>query len=366
MTRYSRQALLPEIGTHGQRRLQDARVLVVGAGGLGCPALQYLAAAGIGTLGIIDPDIVDLSNLQRQILFQTGDTGQPKAVIARDRLLCLNPDIVIHAYVEALTADNAISFLSAYDIVIDGTDNFAAKFLINDAAVKLKKTVVYGAIQGFDGQVSVFDATRGPCYRCLSPDPPQASVQNCAEAGIIGAVAGMIGTAQAMEAIKVIINDASFRPLIGRLWIVDARTLETRIINFSKKTNCPVCSKTPADITLPSASSVCCAGYVEEITCCDVSALPGATLIDVRELHEWQQGHIEGARHLPLSALQKNPEAFAPLAGADCILYCQRGQRSKNAAEILASAGFMGLRNLKGGYDAWLTYARRDRAFKST
>lgn len=356
--RYSRQTVLSEIGTSGQEKLSAARVIVIGAGGLGCPALLYLAGAGVGTIGIVDFDRVDESNLQRQVLFTAEDCGLPKAAAAKRRLSALNPGIAIHAYDEKLTDNNAIGLFSGYDIIIDGTDNFAAKFLINDAAVKLGKPVIYGAIQGFEAQVSVFNYEGGPCYRCLYPQPPQAQIMNCAESGIIGAVAGIAGTVQAMEAIKIIVGHDSFRPLSGRLWMMDAKTMETNIVNITKDKNCPVCSRPPEQIVPHYASPVCAATQAEEITCARAAEI-GAPFIDVREKEEWDAGHIDGAKHLPLSALRSNPDLFKTFAGkAPCILYCQRGRRSMMAAEILQQAGFTGLYSMAGGYEAWRTSGR--------
>lgn len=353
--RYGRQVVLPEIGPAGQDRLAHARVLVVGAGGLGCPALQYLAGAGIGMIGIIDHDRVDISNLQRQILYRESDAGNPKVQAAKEAISALNPDIQITAYDEELTDRNAISLFSAYDIVIDGTDNFAAKFLINDAAVKLGKTVIYGAIQGFDGQVSVFDPRHGPCYRCLFPAAPAAKIQNCAEAGVIGALAGIVGTMQAMEAIKLIAGHESFSPLIGRLWMIDTKTMETRTIKIPKCPDCPVCSRSPSQIRLEYSSPVCAASTaITEICCDDPLWAQNIMIIDVREREEWDCGHIDGAIHLPLSALMTDPSVFpAQLESSPCVLYCQAGYRSKKAVEILQQEGFTNLYSLKGGYDAW-------------
>lgn len=351
--RYARQTVLSEIGIRGQEKLAAGRVLCIGAGGLGCPALLYLAGAGAGTIGIVDFDKVDISNLQRQVLFTAEDAGKPKAAAAKARLEALNPDIEIRAYEEELTADNVLSLFSGYDVIIDGTDNFAAKFLINDAAIKLGKPVVYAAIQGFDGQVSVFGLKGGPCYRCLHPQEPESVIMNCAEAGVIGAVAGITGTAQALEAIKLIVGHDDLKPLSGKLWLCDTRTMESRIVSVPKNPDCPVCSKKPAEIIPRYASPVCAAITAQEVVCGD-PLLGGAVFIDVRELPEWEQGHIEGAKHLPLSALQVNPKLYEPPPGKQCcILYCQKGMRSRKAAEILAQAGFTDIYCLKGGYEDW-------------
>jgi adenylyltransferase/sulfurtransferase len=356
--RYSRQVILPEIGARGQERLARARVLVIGAGGLGCPALLYLAGAGVGAIGIVDFDRVAVSNLQRQVLFVSGDEGRLKAEAAKERLLALNPAIAVDAYAEELTDGNVIGLFSAYDMILDGTDNFAARFLINDAAVKLGRPVVYGAVQGFTGHVSVFGAPGGPCYRCLYPQPPRAQIMNCAEAGVIGALTGMIGTAQAMEAVKLIVGHESFGTLAGRLWTIDARTMETSLLAVPKRGDCGVCARPAAEVVLQYASPVCAAcSVVEEIAPGD-DIPENAVFIDVRERDEWDAGHIGNARHLPLSALQKNPELFAPPPkGTCCVLYCQKGGRSRKAAEILMQAGFTGLVSLKGGYEAWRAFA---------
>ena len=362
-TRYARQTVLPEIGPQGQAKLAAARILVVGAGGLGCPALLYLAGAGIGTLGIVDFDAVSISNLPRQILFTDQDEGRSKAAIAKARLEAMNPHIVINAHDEELTERNVVGLFSGYDIIVDGTDNFAAKFLINDAAVKLGKPVVYGALQGFEAQVSVFDAAHGPCYRCLYPQPPKAIIMNCAQAGVIGALAGLAGTMQAMEGIKLIVAHESFLPLIGRLWMIDAHTMETNVLNIKKRAGCPVCSR-PASEIIPCYASPACAACdaVTEIRCEDV--LPDdVVFIDVREREEWETGRIEGAEHMPLSVLQKNPEIFASASiGKTCVLYCQRGLRSRKAAEILFRAGFTGMVSLKGGYEAWRATTKNQKA----
>lgn len=353
LRRYNRQISLPEVGAEGQSRLANARILVVGAGGLGCPALLYLAGAGIGLIGIADPDVVDISNLQRQVLFTSDDSGRHKAEAAREKLLRLNPEIKINAYATAVTEQNALGFFSDYDIVIDGTDNFSAKYLLSDAGVKSEKPVIYGAIQGFDGQVSVFDASLGPCYRCLYPYPPESAVQNCAEAGVIGALAGIVGTVQAMETIKFIIGDPSFALLAGKLWLIDTRNMETRILGIKKHPDCPVCSRAKKDIVLQSASPVCGLTIARDATIAEAKAMKERIFFDVRELQEWESGHIEGAHHLPLSLLQKNLATFSPPTGKTCVLYCQRGPRSQKAAELLLAAGFIDIVYLRGGFAAW-------------
>lgn len=351
--RYSRQIILPEIGPGGQERLARARVLVVGAGGLGCPALQYLAGAGVGAIGIADPDCVDVSNLQRQTLYATADAGRPKAEAAREKLLALNPGIAVNAHAVAVTEQNVLGLFSDYDMVLDGTDNFGAKFLLNDAGVKAGKPVIYGAIQGFDGQVSVFGAAGGPCYRCLHPQPPEGLVPNCAQAGVIGALAGIVGAVQAMEAVKLAVDGPSFEPLAGRLWLIDARTMETRVLGIKKRPDCPACSRPREEIVLQAASPVCSLAMAGEIACAAARDMKDVAFFDVRELQEWEAGHIPDAHHLPLSVLQRNLAAFAPPAGKTCVLYCQRGQRSKKAAEMLLAAGYRDIVSLGGGFEAW-------------
>lgn len=239
MNRYLRQMMLPELGFEGQERLQQARVLCVGAGGLGSPASLYLAAAGIGQLGLIDPDRVDETNLQRQILFGTSDVGVLKVEAARDRLVDLNPEVEIKIHPEALSETNATDILRQYDVIIDGTDNFPAKFLINDTAVKLGLPVVYGSVSQFEGRAAIFWAEKGPCYRCMHPNPPQARIHSCAEAGVIGSLAGIIGSIQAMEAIKLVAKLGT--PLVGRLLVIDSLSMSSQSFSIPKNSNCPAC-----------------------------------------------------------------------------------------------------------------------------
>ncbi len=345
--RYKRQVTLPEIQTKGQEKLNNASVLCIGAGGLGCPALLYLAAAGIGRIGIVDFDTVDETNLQRQIIFTTNNIGQNKAIAAQNHLTALNPGIKIEAYAEELTNKNAINLFNKYDIIIDGTDNFAAKFLINDAAVKTGKPFIYGSILGFDGQLSVFATAGGPCYRCLFPEAPKTHIPNCAEAGVIGAVAGIVGTTQAMEAIKLIVGHESFRPLSGKLWTIDMHTMQNRILTLPQNPNCPVCTGTKEEITLHYSSQIC--AYIPEITPENAKNTTAAVIIDVREIEEWQTGNIKNAQHIALSKLM---QGHAPDLPRDCeiILYCQRGIRSKQAAQILKEQGYENIKNMTGGY----------------
>ncbi|MBP7722536.1 MAG: HesA/MoeB/ThiF family protein [Alphaproteobacteria bacterium] len=349
--RYERQIVLPEIGATGQGKISKASVLCIGAGGLGCPALLYLTAAGVGRIGIVDYDSVDETNLQRQVLFTVAQIGQNKAEAAKERLEALNPDTSIKSYPVELTDKNAGVLFDDYDIIIDGTDNFAAKFLINDAAVKCGKPFIYGSILGFDGQISVFNAPGEPCYRCLFPGPPKGYVPNCAEAGVIGAVAGMLGTAQAMEAIKIIVEHESMRPLNGKLWTIDMRSMETRLLSVSKNPDCPVCSKARDKITPKYASLVC--GLIPELTPKLARQNKTALIIDVREKEEWDAGHIEGAKLIPLSELVREQIPNLP-KDCDIIIHCQKGTRGLHAAEILRARGYLNVSNMEGGYEAWL------------
>jgi len=349
--RYDRQRILSEIGTAGQTKISEASVLCIGAGGLGCPALLYLAAAGVGRIGIVDFDVVEETNLQRQVLFDTSQIGQNKAQAAKARLNALNSEIDIQVYAEELSDKNALTLFEKYDIIIDGTDNFPAKFLINDAAVKASKTFIYGSILGFDGQLAVFNHQGGPCYRCLFPEAPKTHIPNCAQAGVIGAVAGMIGTTQAMETIKIIVDHESFKPLAGKFWTIDMRSMENKLLALPKNPDCPTCSKAKEDIILQYSSSVC--GVIAEVTPQQAKDKQTALLIDVREIDEWDAGHIEGARHIALSALMRGD---IPKLPKDCeiILYCQKGMRSLQAAHILKAHGCPNIMNMTGGYEAWL------------
>lgn len=352
VNRYARQTVLLEIGEYGQRKIAKASVLCIGAGGLGCPALLYLAAAGVGRIGIVDFDVVDETNLQRQVLFTSDQVGQNKADAAQNRLNSLNPDVEIVSYPCELDADNAEQLFSQYDLVIDGSDNFATKFLINDAAVRTGKPFVYGSILGFDGQVSVFNLNDGPCYRCLFPEPPKNHIPNCAEAGVIGAVAGLIGTTQAMEAIKIIVGHEQFESLNSKLWIVDARSMKNRILSLPVNHNCPVCSQKKEDIALQYTSRSC--SLIPEISIEDAQSNTSSLFIDVREDDEWDAGHIEGAEHFALSALMvgKVPDIDKD---REIILYCQKGIRSQQALQILKEQGYKNLQSMAGGYAAWGT-----------
>lgn len=360
--RYTRQTVLPEIGEAGQTRLGQARVLVIGAGGLGAPALLYLTAAGVGLttqggrIGIIDDDTVDQSNLQRQILFREDDQGRAKTEAAQQHLTALNRDTQLITYPYRLNVSNALEILSDYDVIIDGSDNFKTKYLVNDAATKLGKPVVYGSILGFEGQVSVFWAQRGPCYRCIYPQAPTSHVPNCAEAGTLGGIAGVVGSIQAVEACKLALGpehclEYGLEPLIGKLLVFDALSWDIRKLDLEHKHDCPICSSAPEAIQLDDegdddqGASCSVSGNPPPITLRDLGDLWDAgiplTLIDVREPAEWATGHLEGAIHIPLGDLLVRQEALAALDDQTLmVVYCQHGIRSARAVSFLRARGF--------------------------
>ena len=358
--RYARQIILPEIGEIGQTRLSKSRVLVVGAGGLGSPVLLYLTAAGVGLashggcIGIIDDDFVDASNLQRQIVFRESDQGSSKAEAAQRHLRALNSKSEFVTYPYRLSALNALEILSDYDVVIDGSDNFAAKYLLNDAAAKLDIPVVYGSILGFEGQVSVFWAKHGPCYRCIYPQPPTMHVPNCAEAGTLGSIAGLVGSIQALEACKLALGIEHCRtfglePLIGKLLVFDALNWDIRKLDLDKKLGCPTCSLTPDEISLyDSEAAYCNTGNPKPITLRDLGDLWDSgvplTLIDVREASEWATGHLEGAHHIPLRTMLTQEDALVGLNTSGLlVIYCQHGIRSAQAVTFLRTKGIEAL-----------------------
>ena len=358
--RYSRHLTLPTVGMDGQRLLKAARVLIVGAGGLGSPTALYLAAAGVGTLGLIDNDVVDVTNLQRQVLYGTRDVGRAKLDAARDRLHDLNPHVHIETHAKWLSSANALDIVGKYDIVIDGTDNFATRYLVNDSCVLLGKPNVHGSIFQFDGQASVFATADGPCYRCLYPEPPPAGmVPNCAEGGVLGVLPGMIGTIQAVETLKIILKIGE--TLSGRLLMVDALTMEFRSVHISRDPLCPMCgTRTITQLIdydefcgTPSLSSTVTA--VQEITptalATRLARRDDFDLIDVREPHEHAATSIAGARLIPLATLD---DAIASLdRSRDIVLMCRSGKRSADAARQLETAGFSRVTSLAGGILRW-------------
>lgn len=364
ITRYSRHLIMPEVGIEGQKKLKNSRVLCIGAGGLGSPLALYLAAAGVGTLGILDFDVVDFSNLQRQVIHSEKTVGTPKVESARDRLLELNSDTNIVTYNEMLNSDNAMEIMKDYDVVVDGTDNFATRYLTNDACVFLGIPNVYGSIFRFEGQVSVFDAKRGPCYRCLYPEPPPPGlVPSCAEGGVLGILPGVVGTMQASEVVKLIIGEGE--PLIGRLLFIDILNMEPRILKLRKDPDCPVCGENATVTELIDYQEFCGIGRgeeaeeekpeVKEITVEEFSSIKknkaDFVLIDVREPHEYEICSIEGSRLIPLGELKDRTDELDP--GDDIVVHCHHGGRSMKAATFLVEQGFSKVKNLKGGIDEW-------------
>jgi len=363
LLRYSRHLILPEVGLQGQRKLKAASVLVIGTGGLGSPLALYLAAAGIGRLGLVDFDVVDESNLQRQVLFGTSSVGTPKIEAAKARLLDLNPNVRIDTHPVRLTSDNAMALMRPYDVVVDGTDNFPTRYLVNDACVLLGKPNVYGSIFRFEGQASVFDARVGPCYRCLYPDPPPPGlVPSCAEGGVLGVLPGVIGVIQGIETIKLVLGIGE--PMIGRLLLFDALSMRFRELKLRKDPACPICGAHPTIDALidyeafcgmtPTEQAMADAEHIEVTAreLADKRARGEAfDLIDVREPHEYEIARIEGAKLIPVNRL---PERVNELdSSRDVILYCHHGQRSARALEFLRQSGFRKVKHLRGGIEAW-------------
>ena len=361
--RYSRHLILPEIGIDGQRALRRARVLLVGAGGLGSPAALYLAAAGVGTLGLVDFDTVDASNLQRQVLHGTSDVGRGKLDSARDRLHDINPHVHVEGFPVRLSAQNAREIADGFDIIVDGTDNFATRYLVNDLCVLLGVPNVYGSIFRFDGQASVFATEAGPCYRCLYREPPPAGlVPACAEGGVLGVLPGLVGTIQATEAIKLITGAGT--PLIGRLLLVDALHWRQRTVRVRRDPECPACG-TREIRDLSDAEALCAVPVVDDIDAVfgavpeiEPSALSarlaaGETLqiVDVREPHEWAIARINGAQLIPLAALESRLDELSP--DREIIVHCKVGGRSAQAVRRLRAAGFKRVWNLAGGIQRW-------------
>lgn len=358
LIRYARHLTLPEVGAAGQERLGAARVLLVGAGGLGSPAALYLTAAGIGTLGIIDGDRVDLTNLQRQVLHGTSDIGRAKVESAVERLGDLNPTVRIEAMDHRLTSANAAGIFSRYDLVVDGSDNFPTRYLVNDAAVLSGRPYVYGSIFKFDGQVSVFGAAGGPCYRCLFAEPPAPElIPSCAEAGVLGVLPGIIGSLQALEAIKLILGIGQL--LIGRLMMFNGLALTARELRVHRDPGCAACGDAPV-VTAPIDYEAFCGvstrgDEAEEISPESLEAALDGTappeVIDVRESWEWEVAHIAGSRHIPLGALAGRVTELD--ARREIVTVCHRGARSLSARRLLAGAGFSRVKSLAGGIDAY-------------
>ena len=361
LQRYSRHLILPEVGEDGQRRLKSARVLCIGAGGLGSPAALYLAAAGIGTLGLVDFDVVDVSNLQRQIIHDAASVGRSKVASARDRLEALNPDVVVETFDTPFQPSNARELLDGWDVVVDGTDNFATRYLVNDACVLFGKPNAWGSIFRFEGQASVFAAPGGPCYRCLHPEPPPPGlVPNCAEAGVLGVLPGITGTIQATEAIKLVLGIGE--PLVGRLLIFDALKMRFREIRLPKDPDCPVCGARATIRELRTYDEYCMTGSAAapadttDMTVRELKARidrgDAPILIDVREPSEARICRIAGARLIPLGELQRRAGELDP--SAEIVFQCKSGVRSARAVAMLREKGFARARNLTGGILAWI------------
>ncbi len=362
--RYSRHLLIPEVGIAGQRKLKAASVLIVGTGGLGSPVALYLAAAGVGRIGLVDYDVVDRTNLQRQVIHGTSTVGSLKVESARRRLLDLNPDIQVDAYNETLTSQNAMQIAEPYGLVIDGSDNFPTRYLTNDLCVLTGKPNIYGSVYRFEGQVSVFDARVGPCYRCLFPEPPPPGlVPSCEESGVFGVTPGTIGMLQATEALKLILGLGE--PLVGRLLLFNALDMSFEYVRLHKNPDCKVCGEHPTVTELIDYDAFCgvpgrvvesgAAGDAWDITPTELvgrmkSTTP-PTLVDVREPHELEISHIDGTRNLPLGQLAMRSKELSPQD--DIVLICKTGVRSTRALHILLGEGFRKLHNLKGGMNGW-------------
>jgi adenylyltransferase/sulfurtransferase len=360
--RYSRHLIIPEVGLEGQRRLKASRVLLVGAGGLGSPLGLYLAASGVGHLGLVDFDLVDLTNLHRQVIHGTKDLGRPKLDSARDRIADVNPHVHVETYDTRLTSHNALEILRGYDVVVDGTDNFPTRYLVNDACVLSGIPNVYGSIFRFEGQVSVFATANGPCYRCLFREPPPPGlVPSCAEGGVLGVLPGLVGMLQATEAIKILLGIG--QPLIGRLLLVDALRAQVRTLKLQRDPECPACGthelKELIDYEefcgLRKAAAEARANAVPEITPSELATRlargDDVDLIDVREPHEWEIARIPGARLIPLGTLS---EALPTLDRTrEIVVHCKGGSRSAKAVRQLLDAGFVNVTNLAGGITRW-------------
>jgi molybdopterin/thiamine biosynthesis adenylyltransferase/rhodanese-related sulfurtransferase len=360
--RYSRHLIMPEVGMEGQLKLKRARVLTIGTGGLGAPLGLYLAAAGVGHLGLVDFDVVDSSNLQRQVTFTTADVGKPKSEAAKARLSALNPAIEIVSYETRLTSENALELFRDYDIIVDGTDNFPTRFLVNDACVLLGKPNVYGSIFRFEGQATVFGYPGGPCYRCLYPEPPPPGlVPSCAEGGVLGVLPGIVGSIQAMETIKLILGTGE--PLVGRLLLFDALAMRFRELKLKKNPDCPLCGEHRTLTKLIDYEEFCgirgeeapaMTDGIPEITATELKARQDrgekVFILDVREPHEYQICNLNG-KLIPLGELPRRVNELD--SSVEMVVHCRSGKRSADAIHFLQTAGFKKLWNLKGGVLAW-------------
>jgi molybdopterin/thiamine biosynthesis adenylyltransferase/rhodanese-related sulfurtransferase len=359
--RYSRHLIMPEVGMEGQQKLKAARVLCIGTGGLGSPLALYLSAAGVGTLGLVDFDVVDFTNLQRQVIHFTSDVGRPKLESAREKIAAINPYVDVKTFETRLTSENALEIFSDFDIIVDGTDNFPTRFLVNDACVFTGKPNVYGSIFRFEGQASVFATKDGPCYRCLYPEPPPPGlVPSCAEGGVLGILPGLVGLIQATEAIKLILGAG--QPLIGRLLLVDAMGMKFRELKLRKNPDCPVCGTHPTVTRLIDYEQFCgirgeekpVATGVPEIQVEELKrrldAKEDLFVLDVREPHEYQICNL-GGHLIPLNDLPKRVNELD--SSREIVVHCKMGGRSAKAVEFLQQSGFKKVHNLTGGINAW-------------
>ena len=362
--RYRRHLTLPEFGIEAQQRLLASRVLIVGAGGLGCPLAQYLAAAGVGGLTLIDDDVVDASNLQRQILYGTADVGRRKVEVAAERVAAQNPDVSVTTHAVRLSSDNALELFRGHDVVIDGTDNFPTRYLTNDACVMLGIPNVYGSIFRFEGQAGVFDAAKGPCYRCLYPEPPPpGSVPSCAEGGVLGVLPGMIALIQATETVKILTGVG--RSLVGRLLLYDALGMEFTEFTLKKDPGCPMCGDAPeirelidyhGFCGLPVPGAEAGGGYAETPAAALAERMQAGDdllLLDVREVDEFERARVEGARLVPLGELPDRLDELADWRDRPIVILCHHGNRSARAARLLVESGFTRVENLDGGIESW-------------
>ena len=364
LARYSRHFRLAEVGINGQARLKSARVLVVGAGGLGSPAALYLAAAGVGTIGIVDFDLVELSNLQRQIIHGTSDIGRAKTASAEERIHDINPHVGVERFDARLTSVNALEVIGAFDVVVDGSDNFPTRYLVNDAAVIAAVPYVYGSVERFHGQASVFGAPGGPCYRCLFRDPPPAgTVPNCAEAGVLGVLPGIVGTIQATEALKLVLGIGE--PLIGKLLLIDSLEMRFRTMSIRRDPECPSCG-THRSGKLIDYEQLCASGGSAADPAADPAAVMSITptelarrlatgadieVIDVREPYEWASDRLPIARLIPLRDIERSLEELHP--EREIVFYCKTGARSHQAAAFLVASGRKNVSTLAGGIERW-------------
>jgi len=371
LRRYRRHLSLPEVGVAGQTALKDAKVLLLGAGGLGAPAAMYLAAAGVGTLGLVDHDTVDLTNLQRQLLYRQADVGRPKLVAAGEALAGINPHVRVIPHEGWLTSANAMDIVAGYDLVLNGCDNFPTRYLINDACALLSKPLIDGSIYQFEGQVTVYHPAAGsPCYRCRFPEPPPPGlVPSCADAGVLGVLPGLVGTLQAAEVIKWILQRAGVaeaEPLLGRLLVVDVMAAEFLEFRYDRRPDCPLCGETRTVTELIDYESFCrgddhgeepgnVADEVLEITVQELARLreqaADLVLIDVRLPWEWELCHLDGAELIPLNELDAHLDSLP--RDRPIVTYCHAGMRSMAALQLLQAAGFRDVRSLAGGIDAW-------------